>query len=90
MKKENVQTQDGWFKRLLTAKGKGGMALRIIILLVIPYAYLMLCGLIFDKLLHLYSMTTFIFISLIVLYIAAIVCVILSIIWTCRSWKRSR
>ena len=90
MEKESLQTQDGWFKRLLTAKSKGGMILRIIILLVIPYAYLMLCGLIFDRLLHLYGMTTFIFISLIVLYAAAFVCAILSVVWTCRGGKKQK
>ena len=75
-------------KELLTAKSVGGVIVRIIILLAIPYAYLMLCGLIFDKWLRLYQATTFIFISLCVLYVIAIVLCIFTIKWSNEA-KRS-
>ena len=74
-------------KELLTAKSVGGVIVRIIILLAIPYAYLMLCGLIFDKWLRLYQATTFIFISLCVLYVIAIVLCILTIKWSNEAMK---
>ena len=72
-------------KELLTAKSTLGLIVRIVILLVIPYAYLMLCGLIFDWWLHKYEMTNFIFYSLIVLAVAAIVLIVLSAVWTVKS-----
>ncbi len=57
-----------------------GLVLRCILLLVGPYAYLMLCGLVFDYLLKWYFMTDFIFYSLIVLWVAAIIWVIVLIL----------
>ena len=77
-------------KELLTAKSVGGVIVRIIILLAIPYAYLLLCGLIFDKWLRMYQMTTFIFISLCVLYVIAIILCILTIKWYNESKKGTR
>ena len=77
-------------KELLTAKSVGGVIVRIIILLAIPYAYLLLCGLIFDKWLRLYQATTFIFISLCVLYVIAIILCILTIKWYNESKKGTR
>ena len=74
-------------KELLTAKSVGGIVVRIIILLAIPYAYLMLCGLIFDKWLRLYQATTFIFISLCVLYVIAIVLCVLTVKWSNEAKK---
>lgn len=49
------------------------------LMLAIPYAYLILCGLIFDKLLKWYFMTTFIFVSLMILYLAAFVMIAVAI-----------
>ncbi len=61
----------------LMPKTGGGLVLRTVLLLVIPYAYLMLCGLVFDMLLKWYFMTGFIFYSLITLYVIAIVLIVL-------------
>ena len=74
-------------KKLLTAKSVGGVIVRIIILLAIPYAYLLLCGLIFDKWLRLYQATTFIFISLCILYLIAIVLCVLTVKWYLEAKK---
>lgn len=90
---ENKQEKKTFFekiKELLTAKSVGGVIVRIIILLAIPYAYLLLCGLIFDKWLRMYQMTTFIFISLCVLYVIAIILCILTIKWYNESKKGTR
>lgn len=57
----------------------GALVGKSVLLLLIPYAYLFLCGFIFDMLLRWYFMTTFIFVSLIVLYIAAIVMIIMAV-----------
>ena len=58
----------------------GGLILRIVLFLGVPYGYLMLCGLIFDKTLHMYNMTTFIFFSYVALQLAGIILAIISII----------
>lgn len=71
----------------MTAKTVGGLILRCVILLVIPYAYLMLCGLIFDWWLHLYNMTNFIFYSLIVLAVIALILIICCIVWYFQAKK---
>ena len=76
-------------RELLTAKSIGGLILRIVILLAIPYAFLMLCGLIFDKWLKMYNMTTPIFIALCILYAIAFALVICSIVWFSKA-KKSR
>lgn len=55
------------------------LILKTILYLAIPYAYLILCGIVFDSLLKWYFMTTFIFFSLIALYIVAFVVIILMI-----------
>ena len=89
-KKENKNNQYGWLRRTLTANGFWGVLLRIIILLAIPYAYLMLCGLIFDMWLRMYEMTTFIFYSLIALYVAALVLSVLTVVWTVKAKKAGK
>jgi len=76
-----------WFKRLLTAKKVGGLILRIIIMLVIPYIYLIICGLVFDKWLHMYDMTSFIFWSLMALWFIAVIFSILAIVWFVKRPK---
>lgn len=87
MKKSNEVQKKRGFKNLLTAASIGTLVLRIVILLVIPYAYLMLCGLIFDRWLHMYGMTNFIFFSLIALYVVAVVLVVLCIVWFIKNKK---
>lgn len=64
------------FRFFLQNKTVGQLVGKSILLLVIPYAYLFLCGFIFDRLLRWYFMTTFIFVSLIVLYILAIAMIV--------------
>ena len=87
MEKKEKKSFGQKIKELLTAKSVGGIIVRIIILLAIPYAYLLLCGLIFDKWLRMYQMTTFIFISLCVLYVIAIILCILTIKWSNEAMK---
>ena len=74
----------------MNSKTVGGLVLRCFILLVIPYAYLMFCGLVFDMWLKLYGMTPFIFYSLIVLYLAAIAVIVLAIVRYVRTTRERR
>ncbi len=53
---------------------------KCLLLFIIPYAYLILCGLVFDMWLKWYFMTTFIFVSLLVLYAIAFCMIALAII----------
>ena len=70
----------GKFKEiLLRCDSMKTLILKTILYLAIPYVYLILCGIVFDSLLKWYFMTTFIFFSLIALYIAAFVVIILMI-----------
>jgi len=87
--KTEVKEKKG-FKAFMTAKDVKMLILRIVILLVIPYAYLMLCGLIFDYWLHMYNMTNFIFFSLIALYVIAVVLCVLSVVWYVQSKKAKK
>ena len=73
--------------KIFHPKTAGGLTLRIVLALLIPYAYLMLCGLVFDKWLHLYNLTLFIFISLCVLYLIALAYIAFSIVGFCRRKK---
>lgn len=82
------RSRNGGLKKLLTAKNGGGLALRIVVLLAIPYAYLMLCGLIFDRLLRWYFMTNFIFFSLLVLYVLAVVLIVCAVRWYRAGQKK--
>lgn len=84
---ENQKPENG-LKKLLTAQSGGGLLLRIVVLLAIPYAYLMLCGLIFDRLLRWYFMTNFIFFSLLALYVVALVLVVFSVRWYLAEKKK--
>jgi hypothetical protein len=59
------------FRFFLNSKKIGALLVKILLLLIIPYAFLMLCGLVFDYWLRWYFMTNFIFVSLIVLYLIA-------------------
>ena len=67
-------------RKVFCAKTGGGLALRIVLALVIPYAYLMLCGLVFDKWLHAYGMTTFIFFSYAFLALLGVAMIVLCIV----------
>ena len=71
---------------LLCPKSGKGLTLRIVLGLLAPYAYLMLCGLIFDRWLRLYGMTTFVFFSYGILQALGIAVAILSI----RSYQRKK
>ena len=84
-KSKKPDKRGGFF---LNSPSVGGLVLRCVILLLIPYAYLLLCGLVFDKWLKLYRMTPFIFYSLIVLYVIAIVVIILAIVRFVRTRRR--
>ena len=72
-------------KMLCPESGKG-LALRIFLGLVAPYAYLMLCGLVFDRWLRLYGMTTFVFFSYGILQGLGIAVAIMSI----RNYLRKK
>ena len=56
---------------LLNSETGLGLLGKCVLMLAIPYVYLLLCGLIFDYLLKWYFMTTFIFVSLIAFYLVA-------------------
>ena len=79
-----------WVSKVATAKSGLGLAVRIIIGLVAPYAYLMLCGLVFDYWLHAYNMTTFIFFSYAFLQLVGIVFAVLSILRYVNRNKKSK
>ncbi len=64
------------------------LLLGIVLLLVIPYAYLMLCGLVFDMWLKMYDMVLFIFYSLITFYIINIGIIIYLVIKYFRDRKK--
>ena len=68
------------FRYFLNSKSLGALLMKCVLLLLIPYAYLFLCGAIFDALLRWYFMTSFIFFSMIALYIVAITMVIWAIV----------
>ena len=70
----------------LNSKSLGALIGKCILLLLIPYAYLFLCGAVFDALLKWYFMTTFIFFSLIFLYVIAI----LLIVWAIVRYNRRK
>lgn len=72
---------------LLECKNLKVLIGKSVLYLVIPYAYLFLCGFLFDALLKWYFMTTFIFFSLIALYIVAIVLIVMMCI---RYFKKHK
>lgn len=72
---------------LLACKNVKVLIGKSVLYLIIPYAYLFLCGILFDTLLKWYFMTTFIFFSLIALYIVAIVLIVLMCIRFFREKK---
>lgn len=68
------------FEKMTTNKSVKSLVLKSIIFLLIPYAYLFICGALFDMLLKWYFMTTFIFVSMCVLVVIAVVLIVYSII----------
>ena len=83
---KKVDTKGKLTWRLFCTESNKGLALRIILGLLAPYAYLMLCGLVFDRWLRLYGMTTFIFFSYAILQVLGIAVAVLSIVSN-RRWK---
>jgi len=71
----------------LTPKNVGLLILEIVIFILIPYLYLIACGFIFDKWLHMYNMTVFIFFSLMFLWLIALILSVLVIISFVKSKK---
>ncbi len=64
----------------IQSKNIGALLAKIVLLLIIPYAYLMLCGLVFDYLLKWYFMTTTIFVTLLVIFVIAILLIVWAVI----------
>jgi len=74
----------------LTRKTVGGLIGQILLIfIVIPEAFLMICGLIFDKWLKLYQLTTVIFIVWAIILIIAIYLSVKSIIWYNKNKKNA-
>ena len=61
---------------LLDCKDLKSLIAKSVLYLLIPYAYLFICGFLFDMLLKWYFMTMFIFFSMAALYIVAIVLIV--------------
>lgn len=68
------------FRFFLDNRNVPGLAAKSLILLMIPYAYLILSGLIFDYWLKWYFMTTFIFVSLVILALVALALLVWAIV----------
>lgn len=64
------------FRFFLNSKKVSALLLKILLLVIIPYAFLMLCGLVFDYWLRWYFMTNFIFVSLIALCLIALIFIV--------------
>lgn len=73
-------------KFFLSSNTLGALIGKCLLMLLIPYAYLFACGLVFDMWLKWYFMTTFIFVSLIILYVIAIALVVIAI----RNYKKAK
>lgn len=58
---------------------------KIILMLAIPYCYLLLCGLVFDWWLKIYSMIFFIFFSFIFFYVVAFALIGIAIFRFCKK-----
>lgn len=68
-----------FFRFFLQNKTIGALVGKSVLLLAIPYAYLIICGLVFDYWLKMYNAVFFIFGSLVLLYLLAIVLVVLAV-----------
>lgn len=79
-----------WLAKVTTSKSGAGLALRIVIGLLAPYAYLMLCGLVFDYWLKMYNMTTFIFFSYAFLQLVGIAFAVISILRYVNRNKKNK
>jgi len=78
--KFNALAEVKGFRFFLNSDSVGKLIGKCVLLLLIPYAYLFLCGAIFDALLRWYFMTPFIFYSLIVFYVIAIALIIWAVV----------
>lgn len=87
---KKVDTKGKLTWRLFCPKSGKGLTLRIILGLLAPYAYLMLCGLVFDRWLRLYGMTTFVFFSYAILQVLGIAVAVLSIVSYSRRKKSGK
>ncbi|NCB52307.1 MAG: hypothetical protein EOM54_10550 [Clostridia bacterium] len=74
------------FRFFLNSRSFTALILKCLLLLAVPYAYLMLCGLLFDYLLKWYFMTAFIFVSLALFFTIALAI----IIWANIRYFRQR
>lgn len=70
----------GGLSRLVINTSVKSLVIKSIIYLLTPYAYIFVCGFVFDMLLKWYFMTTFIFISMCVMYLIAFVLIIVSVV----------
>lgn len=59
-----------------------------ILMLLIPYAYLFVCGFVFDYLLKWYGATLYIAISLGIFWLIAVILIIYSIIWYIKKGRK--
>lgn len=78
----------GFLHRLTRPQSGKGLALRIVLSLVVPYVYLLLCGLVFDRWLRMYSMTTFIFFSYVTFALIGLIVLVASIVNYVKMKKR--
>ncbi len=79
---------DSLFKKYLTNKSWTTWIIKTVITLVVPYLYLLFCGLVLNEWLKLYSWTMFIFISFVALYIIAFSLVIYSTVIMFKKRKK--
>lgn len=79
----------GWpvLRFFVNSSSVGKLVGKSLLLLVIPYAYLFLCGFLFDYLLKWYFMTTFIFVSMVLLYVIALALIVWAVIRFVREKK---
>ena len=95
---ENIIEKDaekkGGFKafltKLVTPESKKGLIVRIVLGLLIPYAYLYLCGLVFDTWLHAYNMVTFVFFSYVTFQLLGIAFAIVAIVKNSKRKKQGK
>lgn len=84
---DNKQKQGFW--GIIRPQSVKGLVFRIILCLLIPEAFLMLCGLIFDAWLHLYSLTTLIFICYVIVLLLCLAVLICSAVNFAKRGKKA-
>ena len=84
--KQKTKPKKDWTDNFfMNSKKPGELVLKCILLLVIPYAFLLLWGLVFDGWLKLYGLRGFIFYFVIVLYVAALALIAIAIVKFVRT-----